>query len=113
MGRQINTGVLYLINEVELSIYRFLILGAKKKKSSLNWSSWGSTDSLTVGAFNVLVDYRCFNRTSTKGRSGRRIPRPKMEDYWKRESVFAFLDWISTEQREWVNRYLGRLSRLA
>ena len=32
MGRQINAGVLYLINEVELSIYRFLTSGAKKNK---------------------------------------------------------------------------------
>ena len=32
MGRQINAGVLYLINEVELSIYRFLSSGAKKSK---------------------------------------------------------------------------------
>ena len=32
MGRQINVGVLYLINEVELSIYRFLTSGAKKNK---------------------------------------------------------------------------------
>ena len=32
MGRQINAGVLLLINEVELSIYRFLTSGAKKTK---------------------------------------------------------------------------------
>ena len=32
MVRQINAGVLLLINEVELSIYRFLTLGAKKTK---------------------------------------------------------------------------------
>ena len=32
MGRQINVGVLLLINEVELSISRFLISGAKKTK---------------------------------------------------------------------------------
>ena len=32
MGRQINVVVLLLINEVELSIYRFLISGAKKTK---------------------------------------------------------------------------------
>ena len=31
-GIQINPGVLYLINEVELSIYRFLTSGAKKIK---------------------------------------------------------------------------------
>ena len=32
MGRQKNVGVLYPINEVELSIYKFLTLGAKKIK---------------------------------------------------------------------------------
>ena len=32
VGRQINAGVLLLINKVELSIYRFLALGAKNAK---------------------------------------------------------------------------------
>ena len=32
MGIQINAGVLLFINEVELSIYRFLTSGAKKNK---------------------------------------------------------------------------------
>ena len=32
MGKQIDAGILLLINEVELSIYRFLTLGAKKTK---------------------------------------------------------------------------------
>ena len=32
VGRQINAGVLLLINEVELSIYRFLTSGTKKIK---------------------------------------------------------------------------------
>ena len=32
MGRQLNASVLYIINEVELSIYRFLTSGAKKNK---------------------------------------------------------------------------------
>ena len=32
MGRQINAGVILLINEVELSICRFLTLGAKETK---------------------------------------------------------------------------------
>ena len=32
MGRQLNTSVLYVINEMELSIYRFLTSGAKKNK---------------------------------------------------------------------------------
>ena len=49
LGKQINAGVLLLINEVELSIYRFLSLGAKMPKSSLDWSSWGSIGSLAIG----------------------------------------------------------------
>ena len=32
VGRQLNVGVLFLINEVKLSIYRFLTLGAKNAK---------------------------------------------------------------------------------
>ena len=32
MGRQINASVLYIINEVELLIYRFLTSRAKKNK---------------------------------------------------------------------------------
>ena len=32
MSRQLNASVLYVINEVELSIYRFLTSGAKKNK---------------------------------------------------------------------------------
>ena len=32
VGRQLNASVLYIINEVELSIFRFLISGAKKNK---------------------------------------------------------------------------------
>ena len=36
MGRQINAGVLLLINEVELSIYIFLTLGAKKIKNAVS-----------------------------------------------------------------------------
>ena len=42
-----------LINEVELSIYRFLTSGAKKPKSSLDRLSWGFTISLAIGAFNI------------------------------------------------------------
>ena len=53
VGRQINAGVLLFINKVELSIYRFLTSGAKKPKSNLNWSSWGLTGLLAVGAFNA------------------------------------------------------------
>ena len=35
MGRQLNANVLYIINEVKLSIYRFLTSGAKKNKKQL------------------------------------------------------------------------------
>ena len=50
-SRQINAGVIFLINEVKLSIYRFLTPGTKK--NGLDRSNWGSTDSLAVGAFNA------------------------------------------------------------
>ena len=69
IGKQINACVLLLINEVELFIYRFLTLGAKKPKNSLNRSSWGSTDSLAIGVFNTLASYRCLYRTLT-GKEG-------------------------------------------
>ena len=68
MGRQLIASVLYVINEVELSIYRFLSSGAKKVKGSLNRSSRGSTGSLVVEAFNALACYRCLDRTSTRGK---------------------------------------------
>ena len=95
MGRQINASVLLLINEMELSIYRFLTLGAKKSKSNLDRSSQGLTSSLAVGAFNawqvtvtldqtstrkantstgkkrLLEERVCFLHLSTKPRSGR------------------------------------------
>ena len=85
-------GVLYIINEVKLSIYRFLNSGAK---NSLDQSSWGSIGSLAVGAFNALVGYRCLDRrstgkkgASTEGQQGRRVPQHGKESYWMRESVF-------------------------
>ena len=55
--------VLYIINEVELSIYRFLSSGAKKSKKT---ASTGQA----------------------RGRQGRREPQSGREGYWKRESVF-------------------------
>ena len=74
MGRQINEGILYLINEVELFIYRFLTSGSKKIKKLPQSVELGSTGSLVVGAFNALIGYRCFDRTSTEYRPGRWIP---------------------------------------
>ena len=47
MGRQINAGVLYLIKEVELSIYRFLTLGAKKIKKQPQLVELGGGDQIT------------------------------------------------------------------
>ena len=66
MGRQINASVLLHINEVELSIYRFLTSGAKKPKSNLDWLSWGLIGSLAVGAFNAWQVTATFDRTSTE-----------------------------------------------
>ena len=53
VGKQTNASVLFFINEVELSLYRFQTSGTKIPKNSLDRSSWGSTSSLAVGAFNV------------------------------------------------------------
>ena len=49
VSKQINVGVLIFINEIELSIYRFLALGAKISKNSLDWSSCKSSDWLAIG----------------------------------------------------------------
>ena len=81
MGRQINASILFLINEVKLSIYRFLTSGAKKKKSNLNRLSWGSTGSLVVGAFNALIDYRCFDLILIGGQPRMELPRLGREGY--------------------------------
>ena len=53
VGKQINAGVLFLINEVELSIYRFLTSAAKMSKNNVDQSSWGSTSLLAFGALNA------------------------------------------------------------
>ena len=59
-----------------------------KTKRSLNRSSWGSTGSLAIGAFNALAGYHCFDQTYTGGRSGKRVFQPGKERYWMRECVF-------------------------
>ena len=87
MGKKLITSVLYVINEVELSIYRFLSSGAKKSKRQPQSVKLG-VDSLVVGAFNALAGYRCLERTSTGGRQGRREPQSGRENYWMKESVF-------------------------
>ena len=117
MGRQINGGVLLLINKVELSIYRFLTSGAKKNKKQPQLVERGSTGSLAIGAFNDVAGYRFFDRIST----GPRLEVDREKGYLnregkatRRERVFlTLLDWISTGQGEPVNRYPSQLSHLA
>ena len=41
MGKQINASILYIMNEVELSIYRFLISRIKKNKKTASTSRAG------------------------------------------------------------------------
>ena len=79
-------GVLYIINEVKLSIYRFLNSGAK---NSLDQSSWGSIGSLAVGAFNALVGYYYLDRKSTGPQPGRGEPQLGRGSYYMREIVFG------------------------
>ena len=112
-----NARVFLSINEVELSIYRFLTSGSKKNEKQPQPVELGSTDSLVVGAFNALVSYHCFNYTSIRGRLGKRIPRPRREGYWMRESVFSTpqpdLDWTKgTDQLvPWPIEPVGLMSR--
>ena len=56
MFRQINAGVLCLINEVELSIYRFLTSGAKKNKKQ------PQPIKLGVDQFTSCLSIQCFGR---------------------------------------------------
>ena len=89
-----------LINEVEISIYRFLTSGAKKPKSSLNRSNLGSIGLLTVGAFNAWQVTITLDRTS----AGK-------EQLSKERVFFAYLDQTSTGNGESVDRYPSWLSR--
>ena len=66
MGRQLIASVLYLINEVGLSMYRFLSLGAKKTKKQPQSVELGVNRSLTIRTFNALASYCCLNRRSTE-----------------------------------------------
>ena len=81
MGRQLIASVLYVINEVELSIYRFISSGAKNNKRQPQPLSLGLTGSLAVGAFNALVGYCCLDRTSTGGWLGKRESQSRREGY--------------------------------
>ena len=88
VGRQINASVLLLINEMELSIYRFLTPGPKKNKRQpqpielgVNW--------IVIGAFNALIGYHYVDQTSTRGQPGKKIPQSGRKGYWKRERVFC------------------------
>ena len=80
IGRQINAGVLLLINEVELSIYKFLTLKAKKLPRSVELGANWLTIYWTINAWQVIV----------KPRLGRHIPKSGMQVYWKRED-FLYL----------------------
>ena len=100
MGRQINAGVLLLINEVELSIYWFLTSGAKKIKKQ--------PQSVELGVNQVTSRWsiKCFDRLpllrSEVDREGKYLD-------WKgmatgRERVlFVLLDQTSTGKKEPVN----------
>ena len=64
VGRQINISVLFLKNEVELSIYKFLTTRTKKTKKQPQSIELGSTGSLAVGAFNAWQVTVTLNRRS-------------------------------------------------
>ena len=53
VGKLLNASVLLSINEVELSIYRFLSSRVKNNKRQPRPVDLGSTGSLAVGAFNA------------------------------------------------------------
>ena len=91
IGRQINAGVLLLINEVELSIYKFLTLKAKKLPRSVELGANWLTIYWTINAWQVIV----------KPRLGRHIRKSGMQVYWKREDFL----YLSTGPR------LGRCNR--
>ena len=67
MGRQLNASVFYVINEVELSIYRFLSSGAKKSKRQPRPVELGVDRFTSRETFNALVGYRCLDQTSIGG----------------------------------------------
>ena len=58
-------------------------------KSSLDRSSWGSTSSLAIGAFNVWQVTVTLDWTSIGPRPRRHISRLGMKGYWKREKFFC------------------------
>ena len=64
VGRQINISVLFLKNEVELSIYKFLTTRTKKTKKQPQSIELGSTGSLAVRAFNAWQVTVTLNRRS-------------------------------------------------
>ena len=89
---------------MKLSIYRFLTLGAKKPKNSLNRSSWGPTDSLVIGAFNVWQVTITLNRTS--------IEKENTSTEKKRllEERVCFLHLLTEPQSGRGNRSIGTLT---
>ena len=87
VGRQVNACVLLLINEVELSIYRFSTLGAKNAKKQpqpIELKVDRLTSCWAINAWQVIVRPR-----SNLDRPGRHISRPRMQDYWKRMKIFC------------------------
>ena len=90
-----------LINEVELSIYRFLTSGTKKPKNSLDRSNLGLAGSLAVGEFNVSQMIVTLDRTSI-GKANSLIGK---EHVPKERVFFAYLDRTSTGKGESVDQY--------
>ena len=70
MGRQLNASVLYIINEVEFSIYRFLTSGAKKNKKKSQPVELGINQFTSCWSIKCLAGDRYpqsdFDRTSTE-----------------------------------------------
>ena len=95
---------------MELFIYRFLTLGAKKPKNSLNRSSWGSIGSLVVRAFNA------WQVTVTLDREGKSLDREGISLDWegktteKERVFFTPLDRTSTGKGESIDRHPSQLS---
>ena len=81
----------------------FLSSRAKKSKDSLDWSSWESTGSLAIEAFNALAGYRCLDQTLTGPQPGNRVPQLRRKGYWMRESVFGTLG-LDLDRTRAINR---------
>ena len=96
VGRQINISVLFLKNEVEFSIYKFLTTRTKKTKKQPQSIELGSTGSLAVGVFNAWQVTVTLNRRSIG-----------------KANTLTGKTNTSIGKREPVNQYPDRLSLLA